>query len=302
MKPPVYISAFSSVLGEKTPIRLLNNDHTRYLISEESGLKFYRASTQPVHELALEASILCIDQTHIKPALLIYVTETDPAPINFLRNFLRLPGFHSTPYMVLSGHICGNLGLALELAQNLITTGKYSEILLVSADCAGNSSRLMINGLSVFSDGAAACVVSSAPPKNSLPVYTLMNTASCIQVPLEQDDPLQQLFTTAELGRRCLRHLLLETDTEMIGIDFSMFANYKNSTLDFLSEALGLPRQNIKQGDKSDVGHCYSADLLLCLEKYSEPPFAQQESNFLVCCNGPFSWFISQFKGHVRVT
>ncbi|MEK8174871.1 hypothetical protein NKH77_54905 [Streptomyces sp. M19] len=123
----------------------------------------FRESARDIWELAVTAAEETLADTDAPPDLVLYVSENDADVTGSLARIVDRLGLPGADHLALSGRDCGNLAPALEVASALLGAGRYERVLLVLADRARAGRRVMASGLSVFSDGAAACVVTREP-------------------------------------------------------------------------------------------------------------------------------------------
>jgi 3-oxoacyl-[acyl-carrier-protein] synthase-3 len=267
-----------SGLDEAMPVDLTLPEH---------GLAHYRVSGHPIGELAARAAERCLAAAGAAPDLLLYVSEDDtrmPASLAGIADRLGLP---DVAYLSLSGHDCGNLGPALRTAGDLLDSGRHERIMLITADRALPGERVMRNGMSVFSDGAVACLVTRQEQSTSGPrfrVASITTRTDFRAVPAEQ-----AMLAKAELAAACVAGLPDGAGARLRDFQHVVFGNYRVSAQRFLTAAMGLPADRLLLGAIADLGHC-SGDLPVTLRQRADDGSVRVGDRVLASAIGPYSW------------
>ncbi len=211
---------------------------------------------------------------------LVYVSENETDAITALPALLDDLGLPQAAAVAVRGHECGNLGPALQTAADMIVAGRADTVLVVLADHAGDRGRLMNNGLSVFSDGAAALLLGRHRPAVAhlellgIDVARAPGSASMLEVARAAQ------ASVAGILRRCE---LTPADIEAVA-----FANYRWDAQRFLAAATRLPVERVLRPDVTDVAHCFSADVPVKLAGALDG--LPDGASVLGLVTGPWSW------------
>ncbi|MEU4895163.1 hypothetical protein AB0B12_20160 [Streptomyces sp. NPDC044780] len=257
-----YLSAVGEALGEPRKVSELATSVDTDLTALIEEIAHFRESPRDIWELAADAAEQTLAHSPHPPDLIVYVSENDPdtaASLARLGQRLRLP---AAEHLALSGRDCGNLAPALETASALLATGRYERVLLVLADRARAGRRVMASGLSVFSDGAAACLLTRRPPAAG-PVLRVEAVAGRTAVRPDDDPARQGVLTTARLASDSVAALLDVSGLTWEDVTQVVLPNYRPTAQRFLTAALGVPAGRLSLGPVTDIGHCFSADPLL---------------------------------------
>ncbi|MEJ1355069.1 MAG: 3-oxoacyl-[acyl-carrier-protein] synthase III C-terminal domain-containing protein [Candidatus Sedimenticola sp. (ex Thyasira tokunagai)] len=211
---------------------------------------------------------------------------------------------HSYPYGIsFSG--CGNLQAGFVIATSLMAQGYYSNILLVAVDTANQSytsenSRVYSNNVSVFSDGAAACLLTTSIDDNSGSVFrwvcTELVTDSRI-VDYGRENNWAEIMRCTEFGivdasQKALRKAGLSCNDIRVLIT----NNYNLSVTRLFSMAIGMSDSKVFIGNLGRYGHVYSADGLINLATFAETVRLRPGDNIMMLGSGPNTWGITILK------
>jgi 3-oxoacyl-[acyl-carrier-protein] synthase-3 len=73
-------------------------------------------------------------------------------------------------------------------------------------------------------------------------------------------------------------------------VDHVVFANYRRGAQWFLTAALGFPEGKLLFGDVAEFGHCFSADLLVTLDRRARDGTLVPGRWLLANAMGPRTW------------
>jgi 3-oxoacyl-[acyl-carrier-protein] synthase III len=285
----IHLSSIGYVHGERRPVAELDLAGTSLgpLVLE---IEHYRASDLDIWQLASAAAERALATAPAAPELLIYVSENDPDRIVSVARVMTQVGLPAVDYLAVSGHDCGNLGPALRVATDALHSGACRRVLLILADRALSGRRIMASGMSVFSDGAAACVLTrDAEEDASGPQFVMDGLATTSQVRLDAD-PDQMILATVRLAKASVARILADTAGERAQYDHVLFGNYRPASQLFLANAMGFPPDKLLLGPVTEFGHCFSADLLVTLHRYRVDGTLRPGSRVLAATTGLYSW------------
>ncbi|HEV2343298.1 MAG TPA: 3-oxoacyl-[acyl-carrier-protein] synthase III C-terminal domain-containing protein [Actinocrinis sp.] len=286
----VHLSAISHVLGEARPIGELG-DAVAELAHPDHGLAYFRSADQEICELAEAACVRTASLWSGAPDLVLYVSENDGEAADTLARLAQAIGLPGVSLLAVSGHGCGNLGPALRTAAAALHAGEHDRVLLVLADRALPGERLMRSGLSVFSDSAAACVITREPePADG---FQAEITAVVTKHQADRDAEgrtSQSILGMAELAEAATADVLRRTNCTPDEFDHVVLANYRIVSQRFLVSAMGVPARSLMIGPVGDLGHCFSADLLISMDSFAATGRIKPGDRLLAAATGTSSW------------
>jgi 3-oxoacyl-[acyl-carrier-protein] synthase III len=288
---PVFLSAISYEHGEPRSLAALDEPAARELAAPEHGLADYRASDQETWQLAQVVTERSLGRAVKAPDLLIYASESDPDPASSLARVTGGLGRPDLAYVAVRGHGCGNLGPALQLAADALHSGRHDRVLLVMADRVVSGSRIMPSGLSAFSDGAAACLVTRGADgaggrRDKVFALTTRNHLSA-----GGPEPAgSSMLTIAATAAEATTDILRAAGGRMEDFRHVLFANYRLTSQRFLASAMGFQPDRLLVGELGRFGHCFSADILVTLDTYAAAGRISPGDRLLAAATGPNSW------------
>jgi len=288
---PLYLSALKQVHGERRGIAELSGELDAERLSPDSGLCYYRVSDLEIWQLAAAAGSRTLAVGTELPDLVVYVTENDhdsSGSVTHLMHALDLP---TARYIRVSGHDCGNLGPALAVARQAIASGEHNCVLLLLADKALDGDRNPANRLSVVSDGAIACIATETAPRfggAKFAVHGLITiTGPHVGSPSEASG---KILSTVALSIAAGTAITNETGRELEQFDYLIFPNYRIVSQQFLCSTMGVRLEQLLVGPMAELGHCFSADVLMTLAHCASTGQIRLNDNVLASFDGPNSW------------
>ncbi|HEX3786045.1 MAG TPA: 3-oxoacyl-[acyl-carrier-protein] synthase III C-terminal domain-containing protein [Pseudonocardiaceae bacterium] len=289
----IHLSAFSYELGDPHSISELGDEAAAEQPPSNQGLANYLVSHQEIRQLAKTVCKRTLEQSSKAPDLIVYVSENDRRIDDSLARIASEIGLPAVRYLAVSGHGCGNLVPALLVVRDALSSGRHDRILLVFADRALDGERQMLSGLSVFSDGAAACMVTGEPEDAAgcQAKVTALTTRTQVEIGPEQLAG-QSLLTMVELATAAVADILRDTGCARADFGHVLFPNYRMGSQKFLTTAMGLPPQQLLAGPVGELGHCFSADILITLAMYTASGRLRPGDRLLASATGTYSWSI----------
>jgi 3-oxoacyl-[acyl-carrier-protein] synthase-3 len=162
-------------------------------------------------------------------------------------------------------------------------------VLLVTADKLLDPSRYAREGLTVFSDGAAACVVSADPAESSFAVLGVATHSS----PEIGDYRAADDFTLLQASGHGVAAVAAKLRTAAAAaedVDHVVTSNFGASLRRFLAISAGYPSRLPFAPRAGEIGHCFSADLLINLREFERQDGESDGDRLLLLCSGPRSW------------
>jgi 3-oxoacyl-[acyl-carrier-protein] synthase-3 len=288
-----YLSAVASSLGAPRPVEELAGDIGAELAESlcGDGVRTYLRSDDASWQLGAAAARATLARSRNGgPDAVVYATDTNyEMPVSrLLAAFLEAVDLPRTRAVAVGGHSCGNFGPALQVALDMIAAGGAANVLVVTADHADPGMRLLDNGLSVLSDGAAACLVHTDP---AVADYVILDLAA-------QNDVGVYLATTDLRAKRSLINAVsASTDAALAatGMRLDEFSsvlvnNYRRPSQQFLAMAVGDIALGVPEETLAAVGHSFAADLLINLERLQDGPGIAPGDRHLLLGTGGRSW------------
>jgi 3-oxoacyl-[acyl-carrier-protein] synthase III len=297
-RSPVVLSTIAYVHGERRDAASLDEPSAADVSAILRDVSTYRASGLPVWELAAKAGAACLDRGPGRPDLVVYVTENDRDVTASLGRIATALDLADVEHLAVSGYHCGNLGPALRVAADALAVGRCTRVLLLLADRARPGERIMTTGLSVLSDGAAACVVTSDQDADGTGVYTVDGTVTVVRVDPAGDSSAERgILGSVGLAATCVERLRVVTGHAPEDFQHLVLGNYRVPSQQFMAAALGL-RSRLLLGEVADLGHCFSADLLVTLDQRRADGTLAAGDRVLAAATGPHSWSATALLCH----
>lgn len=292
----ICLSAIEYVHGEPRGVAELTESTSADLAKIAGDVTTYRVSDLPVGELAAVVGARTLARAAGPPPdLTLYVTENDHDPAASLVTIAAALDLPETEYLVLSGYHCGNLGPALQIAQDAIGSGRRRRVLLLLADRARPGERVMSTGLSVLSDGAAACLVTGSTSDTAGPRFVMDATSTAVRVDRKagagQDEGI---LGTVALAASSVRGIAAATGREPDDYQHLILGNYRIASQLFMAAAVGM-KQKLVLGSVADLGHCFSADALVTLDQRRADGTLAEGDLVLAAATGTYSWSTTSF-------
>lgn len=296
----LYMSAVRSWLAELRPLSNLpefDGSEQAQARQKELAADFtaYRQADGPIWRSGAAAARATLDAVAGAASTvdaLVYVSENEADAVTVLPALLDDLGLDLATALAVSGHECGNLGPALNSAADAITAGRAETVLVVLADHADDRGRLMDNGLSVFSDGAAAFLLGKDRPAGEH--FELLGV-DVTRTPSAGSN----LLATARAAQGSVAGLLQRCNLTGGDVAAVAFANYRWDAQRFLAAATRLPPEHVLRPDVADVAHCFSADVPVNLAgALSDADQVSDGAAVLGLVTGPWSWSTIALRAH----
>ncbi|MFD7415730.1 3-oxoacyl-[acyl-carrier-protein] synthase III C-terminal domain-containing protein [Kitasatospora purpeofusca] len=283
------ISAIGYECGDLRPVSELAGTTTADISPLVTEIVHFRESRREIWDLAATAAERTL-ATADRPDLVLYVSENDPDTTGSLARILDRLGLNDVEHLALSGQDCGNLVPAVRVASDALASGRCERVLLLLADRAEGRDRIMASGLSVFSDGAAACLLSGGPEPTG-PRLRVEAAGSRTAVRPAGADPAEQgLLSTVRLASGTVTALLDDLGRTRADFRYAILPNYRPAAQRFLLAAMRMPPDRLLLGPVTDLGHCFSADLLITLHRLAAAGALDPGDRLLLATGGPYSW------------
>jgi 3-oxoacyl-[acyl-carrier-protein] synthase III len=293
----ICLSAIEYVHGEPHSVAELEEPTSVDLTTITRDVATYRVSDQSVWELAATVgarTLAC--GAGPPPDLMLYVTENDHDPAGSLASIAAALDLPETEYLVLSGYHCGNLGPALQVAQDAIGSGRRTRVLLLLADRAKPGERIMSTGLSLLSDGAASCLITGSTSDAVGQRFVMDATTTAVRMESTTDLGQDQgILGTVALAASSIKRIAVATGREPGDYQHLILGNYRIASQRFMAAAVGMG-QKLVFGAVADLGHCFSADILITLDQRRADGTLAEGDLVLAAATGTYSWSTTSFQ------
>jgi 3-oxoacyl-[acyl-carrier-protein (ACP)] synthase III-like protein len=257
---PLVVGAFGTHFGAQQPLSTLSEELAEDQIEAlAKDFDHVLVADQEIWESAATAAENSLAHADLPPDLIVYLTENDSDTTASTALIGEQLGLGAVPRLAISGHECGNLGPALHVVSDALATRRARRVLLIVADHANPGARLMRNGMSYFSDGAAACLIAPAN-QDSVPGFELgcrIGEGAVVITPGAPTQPPDIRATVASI-RAATNTLSTVNAAQAV-----LLGHYRDEARTFLHTATGLHRLPLLQTKRQRCGHIFGADHLL---------------------------------------
>lgn len=290
----VYLSAINYELGVRLTLDSLEEPRVDALAAalRQEGLHYVCVSREESWRLAASAAARTLKGQRRPDATVYTSDDTEPPNITeALSSFESELELRPAPAFAVGGHGCGNFGPALRVAAGLLRAEGWTSVLLSTADRAGGKSRLRTSSLSVLSDGAATCLLTTTKPAG--PSFRLLGVTT-VTSPLPDvegagyeaarltlrgvGNAVEAVCHTLSCARSDFTHVLLN--------------NYGATARRLLAMAARVSSAQVINSNVADTGHCFSADALVNLHRGEAEGLFQHGQRLLIISNGAASWSV----------
>lgn len=199
----------------------------------------------------------------IEPDLVVICTESLEGldPTGWTTRFQARSGIEMTTTLMVSGHACANLVMGLETCRGLIATGLAETVLLVTVDRISEGTRFTDISRTVFSDGAASCLVTTESGRS----FEILGTGIQGQPRVDGTGSMAEARATlSAMGSATTRAL---GGRRAADVRYALTSNLGTTTRSLLAMAASMPVSSVRAGSPDSPGHCFAADVLLGMEE-----------------------------------
>lgn len=294
------VSACRSALGPARGLDALrvSDDARRRL--ECSGVRGYRdAGDEPLASLAGRAmrdtmSAASVEPSDIDAVVLCtssywHADELTPGSLSRMMCDAGLPRAH---LVMSSVQGCHNAVTGLRHARNLLVAEGMAHVLVVTCDVARRGAARIAVGPSVLADGAASCLVSRDAGTDAAPAGWRIE--SLVQHDRHEmhaygDSPHDEQLRSLDWLRgtaRAAEQALERCGLRATDVDVAVTNNYNRPMAALLAGAVRVPLER-HVPFVPDLGHVWSADTLLGLERLDDAPDLDRGTVALLVAAGP---------------
>jgi 3-oxoacyl-[acyl-carrier-protein] synthase III len=246
-------------------------------------------SERSLEELAVESGLATLRAAGVDPSsvdALVLSSTRIPGPAEghgrFVENVLTGIGLGDIPFYGQTLNRCLNFLSALDVAAAFAASGRYRRILVVTTDKAADESERVSN-FSLFTDGAASCVVSG--DEEGRDGYRIVARATAQNTKtLEWANEI-----SSDLARRVNESLLEPLGMKPGDVAGLMHANLYKPLVVMKERQAGFTAGQLYIDNITRVGHCYAADPLINLVDRAALGDVQADRYYLLAASVPGS-------------
>ncbi|UKY48715.1 3-oxoacyl-ACP synthase [Streptomyces inhibens] len=222
-----------------------------------------RRTEKPLEELVIETGKTVIGSADVDFLVLCSTRFPGDAHTHggFMETIMSGLGLDCA-FLGLTLNRCTNLVTGLGVAEAFVRTGRYRNVLVITADrCATESERM--ENFALFSDGAAGCLVTARPGD-----YEILGSAGAQDIPtLDWGNEI-----SADLSRQVNDILLTPhglTPGDLAGV---LHSNLYTPIVVMKERLAGFTLAQLDTANTARTGHCFAADPLINLvDRRTEP-------------------------------
>lgn len=309
-RPAAYLSSIAHEFGEIERIdSIAEMRHYRELLGDlmAMGLASYSRSERPPLVLASAAVRKTLALAALKAGdvdAVLYCSTSFQEEANYrsgFADFTEATGLSNAYIIGLTLSECANVNLAILQASDMIASGRYRNILVVSADVThASESRLVPPGISVKSDAAVSFLVSSQPRAGFIIRDSGTRRAERPWGINPKDDV--QGYMTSVVGHvtSLFNGLLGANRLDKSALEAVITNNYNSSVIRTLAHTLGVPAERFFERNISAFAHAVAGDTLINLAQYASEHPLRSGQRFVLLGTGSFAWVANLVEAFVE--
>jgi 3-oxoacyl-[acyl-carrier-protein] synthase III len=251
---------------ESISVELLNTLKSR-------GLKNFCEDSRTIPEMCLASALQTLQATNLTPAQIHAVVFTSSNSDGLVADddetalftALHSAGFIKTRIIGLTLQACSACGEALQIACDLINDPAKKALVIVFGKKKTN--RVGPQANTVFSDGAASCIVSA--DSGDFQICAIESMINTYLGSMGRSGNVAQthggLLDLRDLSRKVCEKSGVQAKT----IRAFFGTNASLGHLNFMAQAAGMPLNKVYEDDVAEYGHLHSCDNLISLKNYS---------------------------------
>ncbi len=272
-----FVSGLAYSVGQLTPIDALAGvdgvsvDLVKTLKSR--GLRQFCEDSRTIPEMCLASALQTLEATHLSPAQIYAVVFTSSNSDGLVTDddetalfaALHTAGFVKTRIIGLTLQACSACGEAFQIARDLSNDPARKALVIVFGKKRSN--RVGPQANTVFSDGAASCIVSAESGH-----FEMCASESMIDTYLGSmgrtgnvNQTYGGLLDLRELSKRVCE----KSGVQAKAMRAFFGTNASLEHLNFMAQAAGVPLDKVYDDDVAEYGHLHSCDNLISLKNYS---------------------------------
>lgn len=251
---------------ESVSIDLLNTLKSR-------GLKHFCEDNRTIPEMCMASAQQTLEETNLTPAQIDAVVFTSSNSDGLVADddetalftALHAAGFIKTRIIGLTLQACSACGEALQIACDLINDPTKKALVIVFGKKKAN--RLGPQANTIFSDGAASCIISA--DSGDFEICAIESMINTYLGSMGRTGNVAQthggLLDLRELSKRVCE----KSGVKPKAMRAFFGTNASLGHLNFMAQAAGMPLDKIYEDDVAEYGHLHSCDNLISLKNYS---------------------------------
>jgi 3-oxoacyl-[acyl-carrier-protein] synthase III len=237
------------------------------------GLKNYCEDTRTIPEMCMASAMQTLQLTNLTPAQIHAVVFTSSNSDGLVADddetalfaALHAAGFAKTRIIGLTLQACSACGEALQIACDLINDPAKKALVIVFGKKKAN--RLGPRANTIFSDGAASCIVSSGSGEFEIcAIESMINTQLGS---MGRSGNVAQTHGGLLDLRDLSRKVCAKSGVQAKAMRAFFGTNASLGHLNFMAQAAGMPLDKVYEDDVAAYGHLHSCDNLISLKNYS---------------------------------
>lgn len=289
-----HLSAPAYVLGEKdldhTAVEDLADRAREFGMPPQAALWGWgrvRRTAETLQGLAVRAGLETLRASGTDPSdvdcLVLCSTRFPGGPRThgrFVQEVLEGLGLENAAFTGVTLNRCTNLLAGLRLAQALVVSGQHRTVLVVTADRVTDESR-RLEKFALFSDGAAAALVSAGPPGPD--AYEIVAGASA-----QDRGELEWTNEVSSALSRTVNERILHAAEMKIGdIDGVLHLNLFKPLVVLKERQAGFTKDQLWLDNIPRFGHCFAADPLINLVDRARAGQVKDGGSYLLAASVP---------------
>ncbi|SES05021.1 3-oxoacyl-[acyl-carrier-protein] synthase-3 [Streptomyces sp. yr375] len=226
-----------------------------------------RRTDRPLEDLAAEAGRAALAAAAVAPqdvdGLVLCSTRFPGGPRThggFTDAVLTGIGLTAATCTGVTLNRCTTLLVGIRLAQALVVSGQHRRVLVVTTDRVTDESTRM-ESYALFSDGAAACLITSAADGRTGGAYEIV-TGAHVQRPGTLDWSHE---ISPDLAREVNDRMLTPLGMKTGDLDLLVHPNLYTPVVVLKERQAGFAQQQLFTDNITRIGHCFAADPLINL-------------------------------------
>jgi 3-oxoacyl-[acyl-carrier-protein] synthase-3 len=256
----------------------------------ERGLERYCDDDRPLSEACIATVLLTLEKTSLRPSqidAIVFANSSSSwtsAEEKDLLGAFAAAGFDRKIILGLHMQACSALNCALRVASDMLrqSTGK-NVLVVVFGRAKGPGER--VGPATVFSDGAASCVVSSERGPFHILASEALTTPNLASLPF--GDARLMTLAYKELCHMA-RSILAKTHIAPAQLRGVFGSNTNCGSLELIAEAAGVNQRTIYKEDLSKYGHVFACDNLIGLTNFCSTQKVLLGEYFLLLSWSPY--------------
>lgn len=263
-----------------------------------SGYDTYAQSNLSPTQLAGRSVSLSLEAAKLSPNQIdavFYATNSiwnrEDCSTDRLHSMLREVGIRSASLfgVFLSG--CSNATDAILLASNLVSSGAYRSILVITSDCAMPASavaRVPVGRYAVMGDAAVCCVLT----RSGCGEYDVLAANSTIDTDLAgvKIGGARYAVNSTVGMRRAINGVLDAAKIDRGDVSRVLMSNLREDYCITNIKALGFDVAKWYPGVRSRMGHCFAGDTLLNLQDLQDSGQLREGEHILLYSQSIAGW------------